>query len=127
MVSDSSSTTTSYCSTRGGAKGVSFEDVVLGGLAEDRGLYVPEELPTVSAEELSEVKLVCCGGAQGRFQGLLQRSGVVSGRLERMSRCAVSGSRKRESSHVTHTFVIAVQRTRSNFVARTYTYIRTLL
>ncbi|CAN0488841.1 unnamed protein product, partial [Scytosiphon promiscuus] len=44
--------TTSYCSTRGGAKGVSFEDVVLGGLAEDRGLYVPEELPSVSAQEL---------------------------------------------------------------------------
>eukprot|EP00752_Nemacystus_decipiens_P018551 g16631.t1 len=54
MVSDSSASTTSYCSTRGGAKGVSFEDVVLGGLAEDRGLYVPEELPTVSTEELAE-------------------------------------------------------------------------
>ncbi|CAN0064489.1 unnamed protein product, partial [Hapterophycus canaliculatus] len=51
----SPASTTSYCSTRGGAKGVSFEDVVLGGLAEDRGLYVPEELPSVSAEELSEV------------------------------------------------------------------------
>ncbi|CAN0119549.1 unnamed protein product, partial [Scytosiphon promiscuus] len=63
MVSDSSApasssnaspATTSYCSTRGGANGVSFENVVLGGLAEDRGLYVPEELPSVSAQELSE-------------------------------------------------------------------------
>lgn len=44
-----------YCSTRGGKKGVSFEDVVLGGLATDRGLYVPEELPTVSSDELMEV------------------------------------------------------------------------
>lgn len=51
----SESSTTSYCSTRGGAKGVSFEDVVLGGLAEDRGLYVPETLPSVSLHELSEV------------------------------------------------------------------------
>lgn len=51
----SADSATSYCSTRGGAKGVSFEDVVLGGLAEDRGLYVPETLPTVSAEELAEV------------------------------------------------------------------------
>ncbi|CBN76262.1 Threonine synthase [Ectocarpus siliculosus] len=50
----SSSSTTSYCSTRGGAKGVSFENVVLGGLAEDRGLYVPEVLPSVSAQELAE-------------------------------------------------------------------------
>lgn len=50
------STTTTYCSTRGGAKGVSFEDVVLGGLANDRGLYVPEVLPSVSPEELTEVR-----------------------------------------------------------------------
>lgn len=52
----SADSATSYCSTRGGAKGVSFEDVVLGGLAEDRGLYVPETLPSVSAEELAEVR-----------------------------------------------------------------------
>lgn len=50
------STTTTYCSTRGGAKGVSFENVVLQGLANDRGLYVPEELPSVSPEELTEVR-----------------------------------------------------------------------
>lgn len=79
MVSDSSATTTSYCSTRGGAKGVSFEDVVLGGLAEDRGLYVPEELPTVSGEELSEVTFCVCSlcSTHGRFQELLSRSGGV--------------------------------------------------
>lgn len=58
----SADSATSYCSTRGGAKGVSFEDVVLGGLAEDRGLYVPEKLPIVSAEELAEVRVRvnCC-------------------------------------------------------------------
>lgn len=57
-------TTTSYCSTRGGAKGVCFEDVVMGGLAEDRGLYVPEELPTVSTDELAEVSSVCTYASQ---------------------------------------------------------------
>ena len=56
MVSGSSAT--KYCSTRGGATGVSFEDVVLGGLANDRGLYVPETLPTVTSEELSQVMRV---------------------------------------------------------------------
>lgn len=35
---------------------MSFEDVVLGGLANDRGLYVPEVLPSVSPEELNEVR-----------------------------------------------------------------------
>lgn len=49
--------TTKYCSTRGGASGVSFEDVVLGGLANDRGLYVPETLPSVSPAELCEVRM----------------------------------------------------------------------
>lgn len=47
--------TISYGSTRGGERGASFEDVVLSGLAHDRGLYVPETLPTVSPEELLEV------------------------------------------------------------------------
>ena len=31
-----------YRSTRGAVKGASFEDVVMGGLAPDKGLYVPE-------------------------------------------------------------------------------------
>lgn len=73
--------TTSYCSTRGGAKGVSFEDVVLGGLAEDRGLYVPEELPAVSKEELTEVKTSVCvtvclrgGGDRPKLHFVLQRT-----------------------------------------------------
>ncbi|CAM9210443.1 unnamed protein product, partial [Discosporangium mesarthrocarpum] len=44
---------TAYCSTRGGASGVSFEDVVLGGLANDRGLYVPEAIPHVSPDEIN--------------------------------------------------------------------------
>lgn len=56
MVFDNTTSSVSYCSTRGDAKGVSFEDVVLGGLANDRGLYVPEMLPKVSPEELLEVK-----------------------------------------------------------------------
>lgn len=76
MVSDSSATTTSYCSTRGGAKGVSFEDVVLGGLAEDRGLYVPEELPTVSTEELAEV-CAPLRGVRRRFEGPFAEVGAV--------------------------------------------------
>ncbi|KAG5182073.1 threonine synthase [Tribonema minus] len=41
-----------YRSTRGGHHGMSFEDVVLGGLATDKGLYVPESVPAVSADEI---------------------------------------------------------------------------
>lgn len=42
-----------YVSTRGEAPSLSFEDVVLTGLASDGGLYVPESLPKFSQEEIA--------------------------------------------------------------------------
>lgn len=42
-----------YISTRGGGQAKSFEDVVLTGLAPDGGLFVPEQLPTFSAQEIA--------------------------------------------------------------------------
>jgi len=41
-----------YISTRGQSPAVSFEDVVLTGLAPDGGLYIPDHLPTISAAQL---------------------------------------------------------------------------
>ncbi len=41
-----------YISTRGLAPKLSFEDVVLAGLATDGGLYVPEHVPTFAPHEL---------------------------------------------------------------------------
>jgi threonine synthase len=43
-----------YLSTRGDAAGAGFSDILLGGLAPDGGLYLPEEYPQVTAEELAE-------------------------------------------------------------------------
>ena len=40
------STTTKYRSTRGGQTGLLFDEAVLQGLATDRGLLVPEEIPS---------------------------------------------------------------------------------
>ena len=40
-----------YVSTRGAAPILEFEDVLLAGLADDGGLYVPESWPTFSADE----------------------------------------------------------------------------
>ncbi|MDA7705078.1 threonine synthase [Rickettsiales bacterium] len=45
-----------YISTRGKAPKLSFEDVVLQGLAEDGGLYIPETLPKFSEEEIKKMK-----------------------------------------------------------------------
>ena len=42
-----------YISTRGEAASLSFEDVVLTGLASDGGLYVPETIPTFSQDEIA--------------------------------------------------------------------------
>ena len=40
-----------YISTRGKAPTLSFEDVVLTGLASDGGLYVPESIPQFSRKK----------------------------------------------------------------------------
>jgi len=44
-----------YISTRGQAPALSFEEVVLTGMASDGGLYVPETLPEFSKEELADM------------------------------------------------------------------------
>ncbi len=44
-----------YISTRGKAKELSFEDVVIAGLASDGGLYVPEEYPVFSATQIANL------------------------------------------------------------------------
>ena len=42
-----------YISTRGQAPALNFEDVLLTGLAPDGGLYVPEQLPHYTREEIA--------------------------------------------------------------------------
>ncbi|MGO3668793.1 MAG: threonine synthase [Vreelandella alkaliphila] len=44
-----------YISTRGQAPALSFEEVVLTGMASDGGLYVPETLPEFSKQELASM------------------------------------------------------------------------
>ena len=45
-----------YISNKGGGDFVDFETAILGGFAVDGGLYVPENLPTISLEQLSKWK-----------------------------------------------------------------------
>lgn len=42
-----------YVSTRGGSPSVGFIDAILAGLAPDGGLYVPEEWPSLTADEIA--------------------------------------------------------------------------
>ena len=43
-----------YSSTRGGQTGLDFRSVVMQGLAHDRGLFVPDTMPSVTQEELEQ-------------------------------------------------------------------------
>ena len=45
-----------YISTRGHAPDLTFEQVLLAGLARDGGLYVPSEFPKFTAEEISAMR-----------------------------------------------------------------------
>ena len=45
-----------YLSTRGAAPPLSFEEVLLAGLASDGGLYVPEALPRFSRDEIAALR-----------------------------------------------------------------------
>ncbi|MBT8004870.1 MAG: threonine synthase, partial [Rhodospirillales bacterium] len=45
-----------YISTRGQAPELSFDDVLLAGLARDGGLYVPKSWPTWSADDLADLR-----------------------------------------------------------------------
>ena len=45
-----------YSSTRGGESSLSYEDVLLSGLARDGGLFMPEEWPEFSRSDLFEMK-----------------------------------------------------------------------
>lgn len=45
-----------YISTRGKAPILSFDDVLLSGLARDGGLYIPKDIPKLSAEGLRSLK-----------------------------------------------------------------------
>lgn len=45
-----------FISTRGQAPALSFEDVVLTGLASDGGLYIPETIPQFSTDEIAAMR-----------------------------------------------------------------------
>jgi threonine synthase len=45
-----------YISTRGTAPALPFDDVLLAGLARDGGLYVPEDWPTLTADDLMALR-----------------------------------------------------------------------
>jgi len=68
----------------------SFEDVLLAGLAEDGGLYVPEALPALDFEELAGVPYA---DLAARIVGLFAGGSFGRGELRRLSGAAYAGFR----------------------------------
>lgn len=56
--------TIKYKSTRGQQTGLSFEEVVLGGLATDKGLYLPESIPQFTTAQIENVSVRWDRGAE---------------------------------------------------------------
>ena len=48
-----------YISTRGTAPHLRFEDAMLTGLARDGGLYVPQDIPQMSRDEIKAMRRLC--------------------------------------------------------------------
>ena len=77
-----------YVSTRGEAPDLSFEEVLLTGLARDGGLYLPESWPTFSSEEIKSMRgksyqeiafmvmspYVCPEIPEDDFKGLIEKA-----------------------------------------------------
>ena len=47
-----------YCSTRGGSKGHSFEEAISSCYAPGGGLFVPEKLPYLGKHELEKLNML---------------------------------------------------------------------
>ncbi|KAJ1385199.1 threonine synthase N terminus-domain-containing protein [Ochromonadaceae sp. CCMP2298] len=82
-----------YKSTRGKQHGLSFEEVVLAGLATDKGLYIPETIPNFSKAEIEKV-----GGAR-REDASAQEHKM----LTKSSDCVLRDARYRHRAAVCNT------------------------
>ena len=77
-----------YVSTRGQAPAVGFVDAVLGGLAPDGGLYVPERWPQVSADEIAGFAGRPYAEVAARVVGAFVENEIAADQLAEMCRDA---------------------------------------
>jgi threonine synthase len=75
-----------YVSTRGQAPSVGFVDAVLGGLAPDGGLYVPETWPQISPEEIAGFAGMDYANVAARVIGAFAENEIAAADLTEMCR-----------------------------------------
>jgi threonine synthase len=80
-----------YLSTRGEAPVREFEDVLLAGLAEDGGLFLPETWPELSAAEWRALRGLPYPELSARLMALFTTPAISEAELLRMTRAAYAG------------------------------------
>jgi threonine synthase len=75
-----------YISTRGQAAAVGFTDAVLGGLAPDGGLYVPEAWPQFSREEIAAFAAMPYAEVAARVLGAFAGDEIPPGEMALLTR-----------------------------------------
>ena len=80
-----------YVSTRGQAPARGFEDVLLAGLAEDGGLFLPESWPLLSAAEWRSLRGLAYPELAARLMALFAGDSLGERELLRMTRAAYAG------------------------------------
>jgi threonine synthase len=77
--------TVKYVSTRGGGPPLGFEDVLLGGLAPDGGLYVPVTWPRLSATEIRGLRGLDYAAAAARVMALYVGGAFEAGEFAKIA------------------------------------------
>ena len=80
-----------YLSTRGGAPVREFEDVLLAGLAEDGGLFMPESWPQLSADEWRALRGLPYAELSAKIVSLFTAPAISEAELLVMTRAAYGG------------------------------------
>ena len=80
-----------YLSTRGGAPVREFEDVLLAGLAEDGGLFMPESWPQLSADEWRALRGLPYAELSAKIVSLFTAPAISEVELLVMTRAAYGG------------------------------------
>ena len=80
-----------YLSTRGEAPVREFEDVLLAGLAEDGGLFLPETWPELSADEWRALRGLPYAELSAKIVSLFAAPAISEAELLKMTRAAYGG------------------------------------
>ena len=90
-----------YFSTRGSAPAIGFKEAVLSGLAEDGGLYMPAEWPSVSEAEWAQIEDLSFADAAAKIISKFAGGEISNQELKELAREAFASFDSQEAAPVT--------------------------